>query len=158
MLICRLFLSSGSLPSTLSIIPLMFILQPKDISVHSWFCTAGDPHSPGWLWPCSLRGQLGMEVSAAIAKCQSCGLTTSSSTMGSPTSVRKDLQERWEVGLVGFSWQVVDHSEDSMKIQQPVHMSSLKTSVNQCYFIAPAAFRLALVPASFLSFKTWVAL
>lgn len=155
MLICRLFLSSGSLPSALSIILLMFFLQPKNISVHSWFCPA-DHHGQGWLRACFLRGQLGMEASGAVAKSQSSGLATDLPNMGSPTSVCQDLQGRWKVGVVRFLWQVVDDSEDSTEIQQPVHMSSLKPSMNQCHFIAPAAFRLAVVPVSFLSFKIWV--
>lgn len=115
MLICRLFLSSGSLPSTLSSIPLMVFLQPKGVSVHSWFCTSGDHHGKGWLWACSLRGQLGMEACGAVAKSQNSGLATDPPTTDYPTSVCEGLQERWEVGLVWFSSWVVDHSEDVWK-------------------------------------------
>lgn len=87
------------------------------------------------------------------------GLATGPPTTDSPTCVREDLWNRRGVDLVFFSWQRADHSEDSTKTQQPVHMSSaerLKTFMNRCYFIAPATFRLALVPVSFFSFKTLI--
>lgn len=158
MLICRLFLSSGSLPSAWSIIPLMFFLQCKDTSVHSWFCTAKWPPRSGLTVGLLLERAVGHGTQWGC--CQELkqwpGHRSSHHGHTLHTCVCKDLQQTWEVGLVWFSWQVVDDSEDSRKMQQPVHVSSLKTSINQSYFIAPAAFRLALVPVSFLSFKTRV--
>lgn len=153
MLICTSSLSSGSLPSTLSIIPLTFFLQPKDVSAQPWFCAAGDHHGWAWLQACSVKGWkpevVGPSPRAAWPQ-----------AMDSPTCVHEDLQNRWGVDLlVLLSWLVADCSKDSAKPQQLVHMSSregLKSSMKRCYFIAPATFRLALVPVWFSSFKTLI--